>query len=86
MEKVVYLPILDQNGTETDFRGAKGTPIGAGWTKRCSTMCGTAEQAISGHKKFNRLAGGVNIYPRNGLNLASEPSRGSLMVPSTSPD
>ena len=33
-ENVVHLAILDQNGAETDFRGPKVTPIGAGWTKK----------------------------------------------------
>ena len=33
-ENVVHLTILNQNGAETDFRGPKVTPIGAGWTKK----------------------------------------------------
>ena len=78
---MVHLTILDQNGAETDFRGPKVTPIGAGWTKKMKHYVWDTWTSNfgSGHKKLNGLAGGsgrVNIYSRNGLNLASEPSRG----------
>ena len=83
-KNVVHLTILDQNGAETDFRGPKVTPIGAGWTKRCGTMCGTPEQAISGHKKIERVGrggrGGQYLpqkWPKFGFGALQRPPIGS---------
>ena len=68
------------------FFKAKSSEIAKHFQK-CSTICGTPVQAILDQKSLTRLAEGVreglkyglecaSSNDRNGLNLASEPSRG----------
>ena len=81
------VPRKGQNTPKSDFRGPKIPPEVRVRHETCSTICGTPVQAILDQKSLTRLAEGVreglkyglecaSSNDRNGLNLASEPSRG----------